>query len=107
MTAHLIDGKTIAAQLRENMKIQVANRQKSGQTIPGLAVIMVGDNPASAVYVKNKRKACEEVGINSFAYDLPAATTQEELNKLIDQLNENTDVHGLNFGIRAANRPML
>jgi methylenetetrahydrofolate dehydrogenase (NADP+)/methenyltetrahydrofolate cyclohydrolase len=95
MGANLIDGKAIAAQLRENMKNQVAECKQKGQSIPGLAVIMVGDNPASQVYVRNKRKACEEVGINSFAYDLPATTSPQELNKLIDELNHNDEVHGI------------
>jgi methylenetetrahydrofolate dehydrogenase (NADP+)/methenyltetrahydrofolate cyclohydrolase len=95
MGAKLIDGKAIAAQLRENMKNQVAECKQKGQSIPGLAVIMVGDNPASQVYVRNKRKACEEVGINSFAYDLPATTSPQELNKLIDELNHNDEVHGI------------
>ena len=95
MSAKLIDGKAIAAELRENMKKQVAKRKKNGQSIPGLAVIMVGDDPASGVYVKNKRKACDEVGIRSFAYDLPASTEQKELIDLIDELNANSDVHGI------------
>ena len=95
MSAKLIDGKAIAAELRANMKQQVAERKKNGQRIPGLAVIMVGDDPASAVYVRNKRKACDEVGINSFAYDLPASTPQKELVDLIDELNNNDDVHGI------------
>ena len=89
MSAQLIDGKAIAAALREDMKQQVTDRIQNGQTVPGLAVIMVGEDPASAVYVKNKRKACEEVGINSFAYDLPASTSQQELINLVDELNNN------------------
>lgn len=95
MSAQLIDGKAIAATLREDMKQQVANLIQNGQTVPGLAVIMVGEDPASAVYVKNKRKACEEVGINSFAYDLPASTSQQELINLVDELNNNNEVHGI------------
>ncbi len=95
MSAQLIDGKAIAAALREDMKQQVADRIQNGQTVPGLAVIMVGEDPASAVYVKNKRKACEEVGINSFAYDLPASTSQQELINLVDELNNNNEVHGI------------
>jgi len=95
MSAKLIDGKAIAAELRANMKQQVAERKNNGQRIPGLAVIMVGEDPASAVYVRNKRKACDEVGINSFAYDLPASTPQKELVDLIDELNNNDDVHGI------------
>lgn len=95
MSAKLIDGKAIAAELRANMKQQVAERKENGESIPGLAVIMVGEDPASAVYVRNKRKACDEVGINSFAYDLPASTPQKELIDLIDELNNNDDVHGI------------
>ena len=95
MGAKLIDGKAIAAELRADMKKQVAERTEKGQSTPGLAVIMVGSDPASAVYVKNKRKACEEVGIRSFAYDLPASTPHKELIDLIDELNENDDVHGI------------
>lgn len=95
MSAKLIDGKAIAAELRETMKQQVAERKQSGQGIPGLAVIMVGNDPASSVYVKNKRKACEEVGINSFAHDLPDTTSQPALIALIDELNETDQVHGI------------
>ena len=95
MSAQLIDGKAIAAALREDMKQQVADRIQNGQTVPGLAVIMVGEDPASAVYVKNKRKACVEVGINSFAYDLPASTSPQELINLVDELNDNNEVHGI------------
>ena len=95
MSAKLIDGKAIAAGLRADMKQQIAERKKNEQIIPGLAVIMVGEDPASAVYVRNKRKACDEVGINSFAFDLPASTPQQELINLIDELNNNNDVHGI------------
>lgn len=95
MGAKIIDGKAIAAELREKMKKDVAKRKQNGQNVPGLAVIMVGADPASSVYVRNKRNACEEVGINSFAYDLPESTTQQELIGLIDKLNEDEQVHGI------------
>ena len=95
MTANIIDGKAIAAQIRNQIRQQVESRQQNGQSAPGLAVIMVGQDPASQVYVRNKRKACDEVGIQSFAYDLPATTPQIELMDLISQLNEDPAVHGI------------
>ncbi len=95
MTAQIIDGKTIAATLRSQVKQQVDARIEAGKRAPGLAVILVGDNPASRVYVRNKRKGCEEAGIKSFAYDLPAETTQERLLTLIDELNANPVVDGI------------
>lgn len=90
----IIDGKKVSAQVKE----QVANRTKEliAQGItPGLAVILVGDDPASRVYVNNKKKACEEVGFNSFEYKLPATTTQEELLSLVDELNNKKEVNGI------------
>ena len=95
MTARLIDGKEIAAELRADVKQHVAQRVASGHRAPGLAMIMVGDNPASQVYVRNKRKACKEVGIQSFSHDLPADTTQKQLLSLIDELNTNQAVDGI------------
>lgn len=95
MGAKLIDGKAIAAELREDMKQHVKARRLNGQSVPGLAVIMVGSDPASSVYVRNKRNACEEVGINSFAHDLPETTTQQELIELIDKLNDDDQIHGI------------
>ena len=87
MTAQIINGKLIADQLLEEIRQAVSLRIAAGKRAPGLAVILIGDNPASAIYVRNKRKACERTGIHSVAYDLPAATTQSELLALIDQLN--------------------
>ena len=95
MSAHIIDGKTIAAGLLAEIKTRVAQRLARGGRIPGLAVIMVGDNPASQLYVRNKRKACAEVGIASFSHDLTAATSQSELLALIDRLNNNPEVDGI------------
>lgn len=95
MTAKLIDGKAIAAELRQSLKQQVADRSAAGKAAPGLAVVLVGDNAASAVYVRNKRKACEEIGIESFAYDMPASTGQDELIALIDDLNSRDDIDGI------------
>lgn len=91
----LIDGKQLAASMRgeiaENVKIFA---QKSGRQI-GLAVVLVGDNPASQVYVRNKIKACEEVGIKSFAYYLPAETQQDKLEELLKELAESSAVDGI------------
>ena len=95
MTAQLIDGKLIANNLLEDLKKEIAKRQQDGIRNPALAVILVGDNPASTVYVNNKRRACEKVGIESLFYDLPANTTQSELEKLIDDLNNDQSVDGI------------
>ena len=95
MSANIIDGKTIAAGLLAEIKTRVAQRRAQGGRIPGLAVIMVGDNSASQLYVRNKRKACAEVGIASFSHDLTAATSQSELLALIDRLNNNPEVDGI------------
>jgi len=95
MTAQLIDGKTIAATIRQQIAGSVAERTRQGLRAPGLAVILVGMDPASQVYVAHKRKDCEEVGFVSKAYDLPAETSQADLLALIDQLNEDPVVDGI------------
>jgi len=95
MTAKLIDGKAIAANLRQQIAQRVAERREQGLRTPGLAVILVGSDPASQVYVSHKRKDCEEVGFISRAYDLPAATTQTELTDLIDSLNDDPAIDGI------------
>ena len=95
MSAHIIDGKTIAAALQQTVKQRVQARLAVGQRAPGLAVILLGDGAASQVYVRSKRKACEEAGISSLAYDLPAATSKQELLALIDELNTRADVDGI------------
>ncbi len=95
MTAKLIDGKAIAASLRQQIAQRVAERHRQGLRTPGLAVILVGTDPASQVYVSHKRKDCEEVGFHSQAYDLPASTGQDELLSLIDQLNEDPAIDGI------------
>lgn len=95
MKAQIIDGKLIASQTREQVKLQIEERVREGLPQPGLAVLLVGSDPASEVYVRNKRKACDECGINSTAYDLPASTTETQLLKLISELNENDTVHGI------------
>ena len=95
MTASLIDGKAIAQQLRTSVKEKVSARLAQGLRAPGLAVILVGSDPASQVYVGSKRKACEEVGFISRSYDLDSTTTQEELFTLIDQLNNDVAIDGI------------
>ncbi|MBD2839057.1 bifunctional methylenetetrahydrofolate dehydrogenase/methenyltetrahydrofolate cyclohydrolase FolD [Pseudomonas sp. JM0905a] len=95
MTAQLIDGKTIAARLRQQIAQRVAERRQQGLRVPGLAVILVGSDPASQVYVAHKRKDCEEVGFLSQAHDLPASTSQAELLALIDRLNEAPAIDGI------------
>jgi len=95
MTASLIDGKSIAKQLRDSVKEKVNIRISYGQRAPGLAVILVGCDAASQVYVGSKRKACEEVGFISRSYDLPPTTSQEELYQLISELNNDDAIDGI------------
>ncbi|WP_278399763.1 bifunctional methylenetetrahydrofolate dehydrogenase/methenyltetrahydrofolate cyclohydrolase FolD [Stutzerimonas kunmingensis] len=95
MTAKLIDGKTIAVNIRQQISGRVAERRAQGLRAPGLAVILVGSDPASQVYVAHKRKDCEEVGFNSVAHDLPSDTRQEDLLALIDQLNDDASIDGI------------
>lgn len=95
MTAALIDGKLIAQQLRHSIKDKVKLRIEKGLRAPGLAVILVGSDPASQVYVGSKRKACEEVGFVSRSYDLPPSTSQDELFNLIDELNNDDAIDGI------------
>ena len=95
MTAQLIDGKQIAADIRKNIAQTVQDRLSKGLRAPGLAVILVGSDTASEVYVSHKRKDCEQVGFQSQAYDLAETTTQAELLDLIDQLNNDATVDGI------------
>lgn len=95
MTARLIDGKSIAAALLAELRVRVDQRLARQQRAPGLSVILVGDDPASLIYVRNKRKACADVGMRSFSHDLPASTSERELLALIDQLNANPEVDGI------------
>jgi methylenetetrahydrofolate dehydrogenase (NADP+)/methenyltetrahydrofolate cyclohydrolase len=95
MPARLLDGKKIADALLDGLATEVTARVARGLAAPGLAVVLVGADPASAVYVRNKRRACERVGFASFDYDLPAATSQSDLERLIDRLNLDPDVHGI------------
>ncbi|TSJ92322.1 bifunctional methylenetetrahydrofolate dehydrogenase/methenyltetrahydrofolate cyclohydrolase FolD [Gilliamella apicola] len=94
MTANIIDGKALALQIRNEIAQKVKKRTEQGLSVPGLAVIQVGSDPASKIYVKNKQKACDDVGFASFAYDFPSSTT-DELLALIDELNQRSDVHGI------------
>lgn len=93
-TAKILDGTVVADSVRKEVKQRVDELRSKG-FVPGLAVVLVGDNPASQIYVRNKRKACEELGIRSFAYDLPKETSEAELLRLVQELNNNPDVHGI------------
>ena len=95
MTAKILDGKAVAAKERTKSAARAADFISKYGRAPGLAVVKVGEDPASAVYVRNKRKACEECGIASFAHDLPATTTREELLALIKALNLDDAVDGI------------
>lgn len=95
MTVNIIDGKAIAQQIRLELKHRLEERRKNDLITPGLAVILVGEDVASQIYVRNKRDACRDVGINSIAYDLPNSTTEIELLTLIRELNADPKVHGI------------
>ena len=95
MSAKILDGKAIAAELREKIRQEVEEKVAQGLPRPGLAVILVGDDPASQVYVRNKKIACEKAGFNDVSKELPASTTQEEVLALIDELNADPAVHGI------------
>ncbi len=95
MTAQLIDGKTISAALLDRVAEGVQTRLDQGLRAPALAVILVGNNPASEIYVRNKKRSCEKVGIRSLSYDLPASTTQEALLQLVATLNQDPEVDGI------------
>ena len=93
--AHIIDGKAISAAVRADIAAETAKMKAETGVTPGLAVILVGDDPASRVYVNNKKKACAEVGFLSEEFHLPADTTEEQLLSLVQQLNARTDIHGI------------
>lgn len=93
--ATIIDGKAISAAVRAELKSETEALIASTGVRPGLAVIIVGEDPASQVYVRNKRRACDEIGYYSESYELPANTTQEELNALVDKLNADPHIHGI------------
>lgn len=95
MTATIIDGKSIAAQIRAETRDVTATFQAESGVTPHLAAVLVGSDPASAVYVRNKRKACEEVGMKSTLHELPATLSQAELLALVDRLNRDPSVHGI------------
>ena len=95
MRATLIDGKAIAEKLRDEVKTQVSKRLEKGLPVPGLATVLIGDNPASEVYVRMKHKACEEVGIRSIGKVLPATASQEDIEALVHSLNEDPEIHGV------------
>jgi methylenetetrahydrofolate dehydrogenase (NADP+) / methenyltetrahydrofolate cyclohydrolase len=95
MTARILDGKRIADELLENVAARVQARVAAGKRVPGLAVVLVGDDPASAVYVRNKRRACARVGLRSLDFDLPSTTSEDELRALIARLNSDPEVHGI------------
>lgn len=93
--ARILDGRRIAEDLLDGLKTRVDVRVAAGRPRPGLAVVLVGNDPASSVYVRNKRRAADKVGIHAFDYDLPAATSETELLALIDRLNADPAVHGI------------
>ncbi|MBE3597458.1 MAG: bifunctional methylenetetrahydrofolate dehydrogenase/methenyltetrahydrofolate cyclohydrolase FolD [Limnochordaceae bacterium] len=93
--AQIIDGKRLASEVRQRVARRLAAMKERYGTVPGLAVLLVGDNPASVVYVRNKRKACEELGMRSWVHHLPADTPAGELADRIDRLNDDPEVHGI------------
>ncbi|RKF17862.1 bifunctional methylenetetrahydrofolate dehydrogenase/methenyltetrahydrofolate cyclohydrolase FolD [Alginatibacterium sediminis] len=95
MSAQVIDGKAIAQQVRQNVAKRVAKRTLAGKRAPGLAVVLVGSDPASQVYVGSKRRACDEVGFVSRSFDLPMETTEQELLTLIESLNQDSSIDGI------------
>jgi methylenetetrahydrofolate dehydrogenase (NADP+) / methenyltetrahydrofolate cyclohydrolase len=95
MTADILDGVAVAEQIRAEVKRAVEERVAAGKPAPGLATVLVGENPASQVYVKSKHKACNEAGIRSFGYTLPSDASQQEVEDLVGRLNEDPEVHGI------------
>jgi 5,10-methylene-tetrahydrofolate dehydrogenase/methenyl tetrahydrofolate cyclohydrolase len=95
MTAEIIDGKAIAAALKEELKEKVAQRVAQGKPVPGLATVLIGENPASQVYVRMKKRNCEKIGIRSFSIELPGDITQEEAEQAVRDLNENPEINGI------------
>jgi methylenetetrahydrofolate dehydrogenase (NADP+)/methenyltetrahydrofolate cyclohydrolase len=95
MVAQIIDGKLISQQVRDEIAKKVIERKKNGLPVPGLAVVLVGDDPASAIYVRNKHRACEKTGIYSKQIEMPEETSQEELLRTIDELNDDPNIHGI------------
>ena len=94
-TSRILDGRRIAEELLDDLKLRVDARIAAGRSRPGLAVVLVGGDPASAVYVRNKRRAAQKVGIEAFDHDLPEGTTEAQLLDLIDRLNADPKIHGI------------
>jgi methylenetetrahydrofolate dehydrogenase (NADP+)/methenyltetrahydrofolate cyclohydrolase len=95
MSAFLLDGKKVADHIKNNIKTLLSKRSLQGHRPPGLAVVILGEDPSSHIYVNNKRKSCLEVGFESFAYNLPSNTHEDELIKLIESLNNRNDIDGI------------
>jgi len=95
MTAEIISGKEVAKAIRAELAEEVAELREKQGIVPGLATVLVGENPASVSYVTAKNKACKDLGMQSFQHTLPADTSEEDLLKLVDELNDNDDVHGI------------
>lgn len=95
MTATIIDGKAIAEKVRMQVRDGVAHLKETYDYVPGLATVLVGEDPASATYVRNKRKTCEELGIRSIGYELPADSSQQEVEKLVADLNADPAINGI------------
>jgi methylenetetrahydrofolate dehydrogenase (NADP+)/methenyltetrahydrofolate cyclohydrolase len=95
MSAQIIDGKAVAAELKQSLKLATKLRTDAGKRKPGLAVVLIGSNPASQVYVGSKRRSCEEIGFKSVSHDLPESATEQELLTLIDTLNNDDEIDGI------------
>lgn len=95
MAAQLINGKTLSEKLLDDLKQRIAQRLSAGKRAPALAVILVGDSPASKIYVANKRRSCEQAGMRSLSYNLPDDTSEADLLKLVDELNHDPAVDGI------------
>jgi len=95
MTAQILDGKALGTKIRREIADEIKQLQHQGERIPGLAVILVGEDPASAIYVRNKRQACEEAGIKSIYHPLPKSTTEDDLIHLIEKLNDDPTIDGI------------
>jgi methylenetetrahydrofolate dehydrogenase (NADP+) / methenyltetrahydrofolate cyclohydrolase len=95
MTAHILDGAALAEEIRLRVGLEVTARLEAGKSAPGLATVLVGDNPASQSYVRSKHKACQQAGMRSFSYQLPATASQEEVVSLVRRLNADPQVHGI------------
>ncbi|MEZ5495300.1 MAG: bifunctional methylenetetrahydrofolate dehydrogenase/methenyltetrahydrofolate cyclohydrolase FolD [Gammaproteobacteria bacterium] len=95
MSGQILDGKLVSEKLLDEIAKKISKRTQKGHKAPGLAVVLVGDNPASEIYVRNKVRACDKVGINSKSYKLPRTVSETELFHLIDELNEDENIHGI------------